>query len=155
MKKIALCVSFALVTIPLLACNHQERADSISVGKSREDKSQVTDIPRYKLYPTQDMWNFIKLDTRTGKMWQVQFSIEEDGERSECILSDRNLVVFYESEHVVFRSGEEFNGRFVLYPTQNIYNFILLDQFSGMVYQVQWSLEEEYRGIIQIYQKGN
>ena len=29
---------------------------------------------RYKLYPTQNMWTFLKLDTETGRIWQVQYS---------------------------------------------------------------------------------
>ena len=29
---------------------------------------------RYKLYPTQNMWTFLKLYTETGRIWQVQYS---------------------------------------------------------------------------------
>jgi hypothetical protein len=45
---------------------------------------------------------------------------------------------------------DEENDRFALYPTQNIYNFILMDQFSGKVWQVQWATELNNRGIISI-----
>lgn len=31
----------------------------------------------YQLFPTQNVWTFIKLDTRNGKMWQVQFSVND------------------------------------------------------------------------------
>ena len=44
----------------------------------------------------------------------------------------------------------EMNGRFTLYPTDNIWTFILLDQVDGNTWQVQWSNEEEKRGIFQI-----
>ncbi|HEV3218228.1 MAG TPA: hypothetical protein VGZ48_00545 [Candidatus Acidoferrales bacterium] len=37
-----------------------------------------------------------------------------------------------------FFSGET-PGRFTLYPTENIYNFLLLDQIDGRVWQVQWN----------------
>ncbi|MCQ2053435.1 MAG: hypothetical protein MJZ03_05855 [archaeon] len=30
------------------------------------------------------------------------------------------------------------NGRFTLYATNNIYTFIMLDQVSGKLWQVQW-----------------
>ena len=35
-----------------------------------------------------------------------------------------------------------------LYPTQNIYNFLLLDTLTGRVWQVQWSSNDANRGII-------
>jgi hypothetical protein len=44
----------------------------------------------------------------------------------------------------------EVNDRFTLYPTQNIYTFILLDQLEGKTWQVQWSSEPENRGLIPI-----
>ena len=36
-------------------------------------------------------------------------------------------------------------GRFELYKTQNMYNFILLDTLEGGVWQVQWSIEKDKR----------
>ena len=95
----------------------------------------------YKLFPTTNMWNFIKLDTRNGKMWQVQYSIkDEDGYRGEVVLNGSSLLP----------NGNGGNGRFTLIPTQNMFNFILLDQQSGKTWQVQWSLEEEQRLVIPI-----
>lgn len=95
----------------------------------------------YKLFPTTNMWNFIKLDTRNGKMWQVQYSIkDEDGYRGEVVLNGSSLLP----------NGNGGNGRFTLIPTQNMYNFILLDQQSGNTWQVQWSFEEEQRLVIPI-----
>lgn len=37
-----------------------------------------------------------------------------------------------------------------LITTQNIYTFILLDQFEGKTWQVQWSTEPEKQGVIPI-----
>ena len=79
------------------------------------------------------MYTFIKLDTRNGKMWQVQWSTKGRDYRFETTLSDISLV----------NKDEEKNGRFFLYPTTNIYNFILLDQIDGRVWQVQWGNEGE------------
>lgn len=39
---------------------------------------------------------------------------------------------------------------FVVYPTQNIWTFILLDQIDGRAYQVQWSQDENKWAIIPI-----
>lgn len=73
-----------------------------------------------RLFPTQNMWTFIKLNTRNGQMWQIQFDINGDN-RGVTYLDILSLV----------NSEYEVNDRFTLYPTQNIHNFILLDQLSG------------------------
>lgn len=95
----------------------------------------------YRLFSTRNMYTFIKLDTRNGQMWQVQWSTKGSEFRFGTTLSDISLV----------DKDEEKNGRFFLYPTTNIYNFILLDQVDGRAWQVQWSIEEKDRAIIRIY----
>ena len=32
----------------------------------------------YRLFSTQNKWTYIKLNTRNGQMWQVQYSIEDN-----------------------------------------------------------------------------
>jgi hypothetical protein len=93
----------------------------------------------YRLFSTRNMYTFIKLDTRNGKMWQVQWGFERKY-RFENTLSDISRI----------NIEDEKNGRFFLYPTTNIYNFILLDQIDGRTWQVQWGKEEE-RAVIPIY----
>jgi hypothetical protein len=87
------------------------------------------------------MWTFIKLDTRNGKIWQVQYDVQ-DNNRFETYLSSLPLV----------SKDKEVNGRFTLYPTQNVFTFILLDQLDGRTWQVQWSIEPESRFIVPIKQ---
>ena len=94
----------------------------------------------YRLFSTRNMYTFIKLDTRNGKMWQVQWSNKGSEYRFESTLSDISQV----------KKEEEKNGRFFLYPTTNIYTFILLDQIDGRTWQVQWGKEDE-RLVIRIY----
>lgn len=103
----------------------------------------ITDTEiRYQLYPTHNMWTFLKLDTLTGQIWQVQFSIEGDAYRFETVLSSKDITDELKLEKIV--------GRYILYPTQNTYNFILLDQITGYTYQVQWSRDIENRVVIPI-----
>ncbi len=102
-------------------------------------KIEKVDNVVYRLYPTENMWTFIKLNTRNGKMWQVQYSIEGEN-RFETFL---NIIPLIAKDY-------EENGRFTLYPTQNMYNFILLDQIDGRLWQAQWSIKPENRGIIPI-----
>ena len=94
----------------------------------------------FKLYPTKNMWTFIKLNTTNGQMWQVHFAVNEDGRRVEHILS---LTRQAEGKDAVC-------GRFELYPTDNMYNFIMLDQIDGRTWQVQWSYDYLNRGILPI-----
>jgi hypothetical protein len=104
-----------------------------------QTKNKVEAAQNYQLFKTENIWTFIKLDTRNGKMWQVQYSVGKEN-RIESVLNS-----------VALSSGiQELAGRFTLYPTANIYNFILLDQINGSVYQVQWSIKEENRGVIPI-----
>lgn len=102
-------------------------------------QKKVSEGAIYQLFPTPNIYTFIKLDTRNGKMWQVQWGTESKF-RFENTLSDIALA----------NKEEEKNGRFVLYPTTNIYNFILLDQIDGRTWQVQWGKEED-RTVIRIY----
>lgn len=84
------------------------------------------------------MWNFLKLDTRNGKVSIVQFSVEDNKNRFEYALSDVAL------------SNNNIPGRYILQPTDNIYNFIMLDQVTGQTYQVQWSFDETKRFVVPI-----
>ena len=86
------------------------------------------------------MWTFLKLDTRNGRIWQVQFSVKDMENIFEVPLSTTKLV----------STDEEENGRFTLYPTSNFHTFVMLDQINGKTWQVQWSTEYDNRGIIPI-----
>lgn len=84
----------------------------------------------YRLFPTSNIWIFIKLNTADGRMWLVQYSTE-----------NRHRVEIPLTEIEYADDSEKKIGRFTLYSTQNIYNFILLDQIDGRVWQVQWNTE--------------
>ena len=43
------------------------------------------------------------------------------------------------------------NGRFKLYPTDNNYNFIMVDVINGNTYQVQWSTKSDERFVQWFY----
>lgn len=131
MKTFFLTLIFALTTMVTFAqSTSQPPIQNIST-----DSSVV-----YRLFATQNMYTFIKLDTRNGQMWQVQWSTKGSEYIFETTLSDISRV----------SKDEEKNGRFFLYPTTNIYNFILLDQIDGRTWQVQWGKEGE-RMVIPIY----
>lgn len=94
---------------------------------------------KYRLYQTENIWTFLKLDTETGKIWQLQYAINSDN-AGEVTLNTAALN----------KDGKVRKGRFELYPTKNMYNFLLLDKDTGAVYQIQWSLEAANRGVVDI-----
>ena len=108
-------------------------------GQSYANQSNNPDIV-YELFPTQNIWTFLKLNTRDGRIAIVQFDVN----KSNRMEYDLNTTPFVEEENAQ-------NGRFTLYPTSNIYNFILLDQIDGRVWQVQWSDKKEQRLVFPIY----
>lgn len=91
---------------------------------------------RYKLYQTDNMNYLLKLDTFTGRVWMVQWSLDIAEEGSDVIngesLSNTNYC------------------KYELYATKNIYQFMLLDKETGNQWHIQWGLEPENRWIRKI-----
>lgn len=115
-KMLKACV---MISVLFLALGGAAQAQ-VSVPEPTQDPSAL-----YRLFRTQNMFMFLLLDTRTGQITQVQWSTETEKRFAEP-LNIKPLVA----------NGKP--GRFTLYPTQNIYTFILLDQVSGDSWQVQW-----------------
>ena len=130
MKKLLFIFTFVVFSI---IANAQT-----DVRQVRPDFSQSPNAT-YRLFPTSNMWIFIKLNTADGRLWLVQYSIKS-GEQLEIPLS--------KSERV--DENKKKDGRFTLYATQNMYNFLLLDQIDGRVWQVQWSTDGENNLVIPI-----
>ena len=131
MKRIVFSLIIGLASITAFGQNTSD----VPIQNISTDSTVV-----YRLFATRNMYTFIKLNTRNGQMWQVQWNAESKY-RFESTLSDTSRV----------NKDEEKNGRFFLYPTTNVYNFILLDQIDGRLWQVQWSTEVTERMVIPIY----
>ena len=98
----------------------------------------VGGVGRYKVYSTTNIYNSLKLDTATGKVTALQINIGDTIAMEYCV-----------ADEVV--PNETLIGRFELYPTQNHYNFILLDTVYGFAYQVQWSTDMSKCGRIPLF----
>lgn len=130
-------IFFAITLSMMMICTFAQSSSS------RSPKYADNPNATFQLFPTQNMWNFIKLNTQTGEMWQVQYSVNDDDSRIGVTLNDLVLIG---------STDKKVNGRFTLYPTENMYTFLLLDTIDGRVWQVQWSTQSNHRGIIgQIY----
>ena len=128
MKKVIILIFVGLVSFSTFS---QESDGETAVSVVEQDDSVV-----YKLFPTINMYNFVKLNTSTGQVYQVQWNFDV----TLCFESDINRWPLVETD-------EQYNGRFALYPTENDHSFLLLDQFSGKIWKVQWSLKSEERFI--------
>jgi hypothetical protein len=104
--------------------------------------SEPVNGANFKLFPTYNYWTFLELDTRSGWVWRVQFSLkEEEGYRYKEIISLETLA-----------SGEDaVSGRFTIYPTRNRFNYILLDQIDGRCWQLQYGNKDNENFLIRIY----
>ena len=95
---------------------------------------RIRGLDRYKMYRTDNIYTSLKLDTMTDKIEQVQCSLEDNQEGTWTL----------NSEDLSYSSG---CGTFELYPTQNMYQFILLDKVIGRQWHVQWGIGEGNVGL--------
>jgi hypothetical protein len=136
-------ILIAFLTLTSICSYGQVEKDSLRTVQDIERKVAIIPLeaPIYKLFPTQNTWASLKLDTRNGRIWQVHYSVSKEGYEGTLSINSYSLVL----------PEEEINGRFNLYPTENMYNFILLDQINGNTYKVQWHNDNDKRFIRRIY----
>jgi hypothetical protein len=82
------------------------------------------------------------------KYWEEEYNSKPD---SIVSIEDKaNWKPFTLEERLVYQRIAK-NGRFKLYPTDNSYNFIMVDVITGDSYQVQWNIDKEKRFINKFY----
>lgn len=97
---------------------------------------QRIDVP-FRLFRTDNIWTFLMLDTRNGRVWQICYGVDANSFQGILTINSDFLV-----------QGDEKIGRFTLYPTGNMWNYLLLDQENGRVWQCQFSTKSEYERFI-------
>jgi len=91
--------------------------------------SVVGNAQTFKLYQTENIHNQLRLNTKTGEVYQIQ----NDGQKF--------LI------HKSTTPENDISNRYMLRKTENIWTFILLDKFSGKLWQCQYSVKgTEYMG---------
>lgn len=128
-------IIFLLLTI-FVSCMYAQTQVAMDVKQYTQD----TKAP-FRLFETKNIYTFLKLDTRNGRIWQVQWSL--DNNEFETALSLINQVPVGEPDTIP--------GRFTLYATTNIYTFLLVDQIKGYVYHVQWNKDIDKRAVYIIF----
>lgn len=118
--------------------SHRSKGHRTAIGQTT---SLYVFSNTYKLYKTENIYIFLRLNTSNGKIDQVQWNLDRDKEFI-TVLNDVDLTYGI--------SIGNHNGRFELYPTQNMYQFLLLDTNFGSMWHVQWGLDSKKRWIVPI-----
>ena len=75
-------VILLICMLVLVSCNNKNTSNDLSHKDSLLFK-QLNIFQRqlrddiFKLYPTQNMWTFLELNTITGQIWLIQWSLED------------------------------------------------------------------------------
>ena len=106
-------------------------------------KSVLSD---YKYANTIDY--YIRSHNDAMKYWEEKYNSKPD---SIVSVEDKAFYKPYTLDEMSEYSRIAKNGRFKLYPTDNSYNFIMVDVITGDTYQVQWNTDKEKRLIKKFY----
>ena len=94
---------------------------------------------RYKLYQTEDMNTLLELDTKTGVVKQIHWSLKADEEKT-----------YFINANDLFKENNIGPGVFDLYATKNMYQFILINKMNGTKWHIQWGDDNDHRWIRKI-----
>lgn len=119
MNKIMLAL-LTLMCVPIIA----EAAPTLDLTQT-QNPSAI-----WRLFPTKNLFTFIELNTETGAMFRLQWGMSD---------AQRFQVPLCGGCNQSKEAPQAQPGRFTLYPTENIFQFILLDQVTGSAWQVQWA----------------
>ena len=76
------------------------------------------------------------------KDWEENYNSKPD---SIVSAEDKEYWKPYTLEQRIGISDIAQNGRFKLYPTGNMYNFVMVDVIDGRTWQVQWNIDDDKR----------
>lgn len=124
-------------TVPMGFANQIHASNVVSECVSLQGDDNKSE--RFELYPTDNIGIFLRLDRMTGCINLVQWSLESSKEFS-MVLNDQNLATL-----------TSVGNCFKLYPTKNMFQFLLLDQSNGNMWHVQWGFKDGENWIKKIY----
>jgi len=120
----------------------------IGIGdSSTRMKTVLSDTPYAKFLEdiTEDWTENIESKT---KDWEENYNSKPD---SIVSAEDKEYWKPYTLKQKIEISDIAQNGRFKLYPTENTYNFIMVDVIDGRTWQVQWNIDYDKRLCYRIY----
>lgn len=139
---VMLAVYSACICASAMSCTSASNGDGSRDSISSSEDAKLSDKDRYKMYQTENIYTLLRLDTKTGRIDQVQWSLEDGNEGSVPVNS-----VDYSAGYKCSQYGA---GVFELYPTKNMYQFILLNKVDGRMWHIQWGMEASKRWVNRI-----
>ena len=122
----------------------------IGLGKTSTEDRLKTVLSDFKYAETiediTEVWTK-RIDSRM-KDWEENYNSKSD---SIVSAEDKAYWKPYTLDEKLSNSSIAQNGRFKLYPTGNMYNFIMVDVINGRNWQVQWSNTEDKRLVLRFY----
>jgi len=140
MKTIGVTAAVMVAALGLMAARRPVRPQAESFPLDPLEALQLSPpqqqlpVP-FRVFKTANLWNQLLLNTMDGRVWQIAFTVDRNGVRALVPINSTPLVT----------GKDALVGRFTLYPTDNIWTFLLVDQFSGEVWQCQFGIEDGYR----------
>lgn len=143
MKRISFIIVGLLISILAYSQNKSKvsERDSVitTINQNVATLARKALFGRYKIYQTDNIYILLKLDTATGRIDLIQWNLDESKELETPLnTEDLSFGIFSQA------------GRFELYPTKNMYQFILIDTVIGSTWHVQWGTKEGERWIRRI-----
>ena len=128
--KCKVIVCYICLCVMMVACsagNKSEMKNASSIENFKENNFEIFSA---------ELGVFIKLDTRTGEIWQVHYDAG-----GNCQIDALNTTSFV-------KNGVLESGRFTLYPSVDKFSFILLDKKDGRTWLVHWAINKDYQAVI-------
>ena len=84
---------------------------------------------------------------------RMKYQEETYNSKADSIVSveDKEYYKPYTLKYMLENFSVQKNGRFKLYPTGNMYNFIMVDVIDGRSWQVQWNNDKNKRIVDRFY----
>ncbi|MBC8305596.1 MAG: hypothetical protein H8E55_58755 [Pelagibacterales bacterium] len=120
----------------------------IGLGKTSTEDRFKTVLSDFKYALSND--DITKSVASNFEYWEETYNSKPD---SIVSIEDKKRLKPYTFEERLSLKFDniELNGRFKLYPTGNMYNFIMVDVINGRSWQVQWSTKKDERLVLRIY----
>ena len=121
----------------------------LQIGIGDDSAQMKTVLSDYKWATTLEELN--NQYNREYKVWEEDYNSKPD---SIVSIKDKKLwkpSTVEERLNKYKTARLQKNGRFKLYPTQNMYNFIMVDVIDGRTWQVQWNIDKDKRLIYSFY----
>ncbi|HAU0164808.1 TPA: hypothetical protein JBF07_04625 [Legionella pneumophila] len=97
-----------------------------------ESNHTVKETPRFRVYNTENIFTTLLLDTRTGRLWQTQYSLDDKHFEGTTPISTES-----------YADSSAPNGRFALTKTHNMWTYILADTKTGALWHCQFSIKDD------------